>query len=258
MMDTEDVSVVILAGGKGTRLHGLFPDLPKPLIPVAGRPFLHWLSRWISHHGPRHFVYSIGYMADRIESWCSDGSMPEIERLCRREESPLGTGGGLLNCLDLCRKWVLVANGDCLLMDGIDAILALRSQPVDGGLLGVGVKDTSRYGSLKTDETGLLRAFAEKVSGQGLINAGLYLFRRDLLLQHFPPGHLSVETDIFPRLIEIEARLRVVARQNAPFIDIGTPETVAQAENFVARHFPKEAHPTSSQRHRLHFGQGTG
>src|SRR4051794_7728791 len=97
----EDVSVVILAGGKGTRLSGLFPDLPKPLVPVAGRPFLYWLTRWISSHGPQHFVYSTGYMADQIEDWSADGSMPEIDRICRRESEPLGTGGGLLNCLDL-------------------------------------------------------------------------------------------------------------------------------------------------------------
>lgn len=232
----EDVTVVILAGGKGTRLQGLYPDLPKPLIPVAGRPFLHWLTKWIASHGPRHFVYSTGYLAAKIDDWASDGSMPGIERRCRREDEPLGTGGGLLNCLDICREWVLVANGDGLVMDGIDEILALRCDRLDGGLLGVEVPDTSRYGTLEITQDCRLTRFAEKIPGRGLINGGLYLFRRDLLKQLARPGHCSIETDIFPQLIQAGAQLKVIARQGAPFIDIGTPETVAQAEEFVTRH----------------------
>lgn len=232
----EDVSVVILAGGKGTRLKNLFPDLPKPLIPVAGKPFLYWLTSWIAHHGPRHFIYSTGYMADRIKAWSSDGSMSGIERVCRRETETLGTGGGLFNCLELCRSWVLVANGDGLVMGGIDEILELTAADVDGGLLGVEVPDTSRYGSLKTDTNRRLKDFAEKVPGRGLINGGLYLFRKELLVDHYRPGHCSIEADIFPELIASGAHLQVAVPDDAPFIDIGTPETVTQAEDFVTRH----------------------
>ncbi|MFT3975872.1 MAG: sugar phosphate nucleotidyltransferase [Sphingomonas bacterium] len=236
----EDVTVVILAGGKGTRLKGLYPDLPKPLVPVLERPFLYWLTLWISRHGPRHFVYSTGYRAGQIEAWSHDGSLPEIERICRVEDEPLGTGGGLLNCIDLCRDWILVANGDGLVMDGIDAVLALRQQGWDGGLLGVEVEDSSRFGSLRTDDAGRLTGFAEKVPGRGLINGGLYLFNKALLIQGVRPGNSSIETDIFPQLIEAGANLHVVARKDAPFIDIGTPETVCQAEAFVRQHFPGE------------------
>ncbi len=232
----DDVTVVILAGGKGTRLRGLFPDVPKPLVPVAGRPFLHWLTRWIASHGPQHFVYSTGYMAGRIDAWAADGQMPDIERSCCLETAPLGTGGGLLNCLDACRDWILVANGDGLVMDGIADILALRDTPADGGLLGVEVADTSRFGSLRVDDTGRLTGFLEKMPGKGLINGGLYLFRKTLLQRHFRAGPLSIEADLFPEMIASGADLRVVGRNNAPFIDIGTPETVAQAEDFVRTH----------------------
>jgi NDP-sugar pyrophosphorylase family protein len=236
----EDVTVVILAGGKGTRIRGLYPGLPKPLVPVAGRPFLYWLTQWIHQHGPDHFVYSTGYMADQIEDWASDDSLPEVKRHCRREETPLGTGGGLLNCLDLCRSWVLVANGDGLVMGGIDDILRLRKQGVDGGLLAVEVADTSRYGSIKLTEDGFLREFAEKVSGHGLINGGLYLFRKDLLLQRFSRDNSSIEMHVFPQLINAGAQLRAVVCRDAPFIDIGTPETLSQAEHFVRRHLHPE------------------
>ena len=236
----EDVSVVVLAGGKGTRLKNLFPHLPKPLVPVAGRPFLHWLTRWIARHGPRHFIYSTGYMADQIENWSSDGSMPEIDRVCRREAEPLGTGGGLFNCLDLCRRWVLVANGDGLVMGGIDELLAVRMESVDGGVLGVEVPDTARYGSLRIDEDCRLLEFAEKVPGRGLINGGVYLFRKDLLERHFQAGACSIERDFFPQVLNDGAHLKVVVPDQAPFIDIGTPETVALTEDFVTRHLPQD------------------
>jgi NDP-sugar pyrophosphorylase family protein len=230
------VTVVILAGGKGTRLRGLYPDLPKPLVPVAGQPFLYWLTRWIARHGPRHFVYSTGYMADQIEAWSVDGQMPDLNRVCRREEAPLGTGGGLLNCLDLCSDWIMVANGDGLVMDGIDEILALTQTGADGGILGVEVPDASRFGSLKVDGTGRLTGFAEKMEGAGLINGGLYIFSKSLLEKIYRFGPVSMETELFPEMIDVGANLQVVARKDAPFIDIGTPETVVQAEAFIRRH----------------------
>lgn len=235
----EDVSVVVLAGGKGTRLRDLFPDVPKPLVPVAGQPFLYWLTNWIAAHGPRHFVFSTGYMAEQIEAWARDGQMPGIERSCCREEVPLGTGGGLLNCLGQCREWILVVNGDGLVMDGIGDVLALKDQRVDGGLLAVEVDDASRFGSLKMTADRRLTGFLEKVPGRGFINGGLYLFHKPMLQRYFRSGALSVETDLFPQMIDGGEDLRVVACSDAPFIDIGTPETVALAEDFVRTHILK-------------------
>jgi D-glycero-alpha-D-manno-heptose 1-phosphate guanylyltransferase len=236
-MSFDDVSVVILAGGRGTRLQGLHPDTPKPMIEVAGEPFLHWLTVWIARQGLRHFVYSTGYMSEQIEAWAQNGAFPELLRQCRHEETPLGTGGALLNCLDLCRDWVLVANGDSLVMGGISELLALvQSARNDGGLFGVEVEDTARYGSLGVTHDGKLTGFSEKVSGKGLINAGVYLFRTALLREIMPQGACSIEYDLFPRLIESHADLRVVRLSDAPFIDIGTPATLEQAKHFVTMH----------------------
>lgn len=235
--DMQDrVTVVVLAGGKGTRLRGLYPELPKPLVPVAGKPFLHWLTRWIASHGPTRFIYSTGYIADPIEAWSINGEMPDLQRICRREAEPLGTGGGLFNCLDLCSDWIMVANGDGLVMGGINEMLAITETDVDGGILGVEVADTSRFGSLQVDNHGKLIGFAEKKEGAGLINGGLYIFRKSLLEKTYRVGPVSIETELFPEMIAAGANLRVVARNDAPFIDIGTPETVVQAEDFIRTH----------------------
>jgi NDP-sugar pyrophosphorylase family protein len=231
-----DTTAVILAGGKGTRLKDLFPGVPKPLVPVAGHPFLHWLTLWLAKHGLNHFVYSTGFLAEMIEQWAQDESLPGLQRECCRENEPLGTGGGLLNCLDLCRDWILVANGDGLVIAGIDELLALRGLDCDGGLIGVRVDDTARFGSLTVGQDGMLLGFQEKVPGAGLINGGIYLFHKRLLSAFERPCAMSIETELFPRLLAQGAHLKVIAKDDAPFIDIGTPETVREAEAFVRQH----------------------
>lgn len=241
MTDVENVTAVILAGGRGTRLRDLYPDTPKPLIPVAGKPFLHWLTLWIHRHGPSRFIYSTGHLAEQIEQWASDDSLPGVIRIACREEQPLGTGGALLHCLDRCADWCLVANGDGLVMGGIDALLDERLNGVDGALIGIEVEDASRFGSLEVDADGRLLAFREKVGGTGLINGGLYLFRTALLRDRMPSGAQSLERDIFPDLLSSGANIRVVNAGQAPFIDIGTPETIVQAEKFVLQHLKDAA-----------------
>lgn len=233
MSDFDDVSVVILAGGRGTRLQGLFPGVPKPMIPIAGQPFLFWLTRWIAKHGPTHFVYSTGHLSSQVEQWVLDGSMPDIHREYCREDEPLGTGGGLMNCIDLCREWVMVANGDSLVMRGIDRLIGLKAAQGDGGLLGVEVEDTSPYGRLQTGEDARLTGFAEKVPGEGLINGGIYIFRKKTLAREVKKGSQSVEYDIIPWFVSNGIRLSVIDVGAAPFIDIGTPESISEAEQFV-------------------------
>jgi D-glycero-alpha-D-manno-heptose 1-phosphate guanylyltransferase len=233
----EDVSVVVLAGGRGTRIQAIHPDIPKPMAPVAGKPFLHWLTRWLEQHGLRHFIYSTGYRSADIESWASNDEFPNLTRTCCKEQTPLGTGGGLFNCLDHCRNWIVVANGDGLVMNGVATLLDLRNEAgIDGGLLGLEVDDAERYGSLAMDADGLLTGFREKVPGRGIINGGLYIFRRDLLTANHIDGPCSIEYDLFPALIAAGAKLRVVDAGAAAFIDIGTPQTLIEAESFVKSH----------------------
>lgn len=242
----DDVTAVVLAGGRGTRIAALHPTTPKPMIPVLGRPFLHWLTAYLARQGIRRFVYATGYLAEQIEAWTRDDSLPGLSRIVRREDAPLGTGGGLVNCLDLCGPWTLVVNGDGLCLGGIGDLLALAGRPgadgglvdgglVDGGLVGVRVADTARYGSLETSDDGRLLRFREKVPGQGTVNGGVYLFRTALLATR-PLGPQSLERDVLPDLLAGGARLRVVQAGDAPFIDIGLPETLRTAEDFVRTH----------------------
>lgn len=235
----KDVTAVVLAGGRGTRIRALHPNTPKPLIPVAGQPFLHWLTLWLAESGVAEVLFSTGWLGEQIEDWCRSQGDSVISFSCVREEEPLGTGGALFHCLDACKEWLLVVNGDALCMGGLPELLALRnSDGLDGGLIGVRVSDTSRFGSLVV-KNGLLQAFHEKIPGSGLINGGVYLFRKRALASMSLKGAFSIERELIPGLLQKGARLRVVEPRTCPFIDIGTPESLAEAENFVTANFQR-------------------
>lgn len=226
--------VVILAGGSGTRIRHLLPDLPKPLAPVAGRPFLEWVIRYFRKQGLADIVVSAGFLSERIFEFSKSSGVT-----CIAESQPLGTGGGFVHALSAAGDRggdVLACNGDSLVLADLKLLLAeFGDGGVDAALLGVRVPDASRFGTLKTDASGRLLGFAEKHPGAGLVNGGVYLFRRALLARFPGQRPLSFEYDVFPALLSQGANIRVVSCE-APFLDIGTEATLAQAGAFIEKH----------------------
>lgn len=231
------ITAVILAGGRGTRLAGLYPDIPKPLVPVCGEPFIHWVTEWLVRQGVSDIVYSIGYRAEQMVHWVEHARAHWPANLRWVEErEPLGTGGGVIACLPLCAERVLIMNGDSLAAVPLNPLFA-RGEGADGAILGIRVADAGRYGTLTLDAEGRVTKFAEKLPGAGIINAGVYLFRR-ALLEPFPKGgRLSMEEELLPGLIAGGIRILCEIAENAPFLDIGTPESVVQAEGFIQANF---------------------
>lgn len=233
----EQVTAVVLAGGFGTRIRHVLPDLPKPMAPVAGRPFVEWVVRFLGKQGVRRVVLSTGYLAEKIEARFAGGRVGPVEVSCVAERSPLGTAGGFLNAVEASgsetRGW-LVLNGDSLVLTALEPLVMALNAEAEVALLGLRVADASRYGSLEVDETGQLLAFAEKRPGPAVINAGVYLMRPEVL-ERFPAGRpLSFETDLFPGLVAAGARIQVVP-VDAPFLDIGTEASLKEAEGFIMR-----------------------
>lgn len=231
-----EVTALILAGGKGTRIASLYPDIPKPMIPVNGQPFLYWVIRWVMRQGIRRIIISTGHLAEKIEAWVETKPLgDDVQIICRREQKPLGTAGGIRNCLDLLGEWTLVTNGDSLIDADIkDAIVAKTLDGFDAFIFGVMVDDTSRFGSLRIGSGNRLEAFAEKVPGKGLINSGIYLLSRPTI-KAIPSGQfVSVERDTFPKMLEAGHKIRVIPLASKEFIDIGTPESLAEKDRFIA------------------------
>ena len=208
------------------------------MAPVLGRPFLDWVIAFLRREGIGSTVLSTGHLAEVIASHYSSGSYEGTQVECVHEDRPLGTAGGFLHAashssfVGKTSAW-LVLNGDSLTVTSLKPLLDLIETPdVDGGLLAVDLPDASRFGTLDVDADGWLQRFREKQPGAGLINAGVYLLKAKLLGTAQTHRPLSFETELFPHLIQAGARLRVIPCQ-ADFLDIGTPETLRQAEAFV-------------------------
>ena len=238
-VEWNQIAAVVLAGGFGTRVQHLLPDVPKPMAPVGGRPFLEWVVRYLAKQGVRQVVLSTGYRAEVIERHFASEPVTGMRCLCVREEQPLGTAGGFLHSANTSAlqptAW-LVLNGDSLALADLDPLRrALDDPALAGAILGRAVEDASRFGTLATDGRGDLARFDEKRPGRAVINAGVYLLRHELLARFAAQRPLSFEHEVFPALITAGALVRVHAVA-CPFLDIGTPETLPEAEAFVRGH----------------------
>ncbi len=231
---------VILAGGLGLRIRHRLVGLPKPMAPAAGRPFVEWVIRWVHQAGQvDEFLLSTGYLAEVVKAHFDRFAHPRIRVRCHAEPHPLGTAGAFLHCVALDSRpapaaW-LVANGDSLALADLRPLWeAVEVHGGSGALLAVRVADASRFGTVETGSDGTLAGFREKRPGAGLVNAGVYVFRHRLLREFPTTLPLSFETQVFPALA---ARHRIlVVETGAPFLDIGTEESLAEAETFLRRH----------------------
>lgn len=234
----EQITAVVLAGGFGTRIKHLLGDLPKPMAPVNGKPFVEWVVRYLAAQGIRDVILSTGHLAETVEKYFAPQPVKNVRVTCVPETTPLGTAGGFLNAARSAERkpsaW-LVLNGDSLVVASLEKLFASLEQPEnEGAILGVPMVDASRFGTLSQNAFGDLTGFNEKKPGAGNINAGVYLFR-DATLKKFPAQTpLSFELDVFPTLILSGARLKTVLSE-APFLDIGTPESLPQAEEFLRK-----------------------
>ena len=240
----DSITPLILAGGQGTRIAHLRPDLPKPAVKVAGRPFLCWILGQLREAGFTRAVVCGGHLADVLEREIST-AMPEGISVCWvHEATPLGTAGGAAYAKRESgweSTWWLVMNGDSFLEGDWPSKILDQEQP---SLVARRIDDVSRYGSLQVHD-GLLTALNEKgSSGHGLINAGIYLLHHDWF-DEIPAGvPVSLEQEIIPHWIASGRRIHVL-EQEAPFIDIGTPETLVEADTF----FQQPAVPPANDHH---------
>ena len=229
------MSAIILVGGEGRRLRGIGPELPKPLIEVAGKPFLHWVTRWVEAQGEHDIVLAACHLADQIQAWAitESAARPNCHFSVSIEPTLLGTGGGIIYAAARHQDdQYLCLNGDSatfiLLKPAQDWLKSDAN--LDGIIIAKYLDDAGRYGSLDIGQDGLLKGFHEKQTGAGWINAGIYLFRAHLLA--LKPMAMSLEFDCFPRWLADGARIGVLAT-NADFLDIGTPETLLKATQFI-------------------------
>jgi D-glycero-D-manno-heptose 1,7-bisphosphate phosphatase len=224
---------VFLVGGKGTRLGSMAASCPKPLLGVGGRPFLDYLVGQVQDIGVRHMLFLAGHCADQVFSYAEALRVrsPAMTIEISVEPELAGTAGGLYYARERLHDAFFLFNGDsffdCQLNDlmGADrddpclARIALRDNP-----------DLSRYGAVQVAD-GRVKRFLEKgATGGGMMNAGIYLLRRQIL-DHIGLPPVSLESTVFPRLaLTGDLAGTVLAGY---FIDIGVPEDFARAQTEI-------------------------
>jgi D-glycero-alpha-D-manno-heptose 1-phosphate guanylyltransferase len=151
-MSLSPSEAIVLAGGAGTRLRGVLPDVPKVLAPIGGRPFLHRLLERLAEQGIQRAVLATGYAADIVEA-AAETSRAAIDVVFSREQEPLGTGGAIAQAFDLVRgPRVWVMNGDSYCDVELSAVAEqAAAAPDEAWLVAVEVEDASRYGTLELD-----------------------------------------------------------------------------------------------------------
>ncbi|MCS6786542.1 MAG: nucleotidyltransferase family protein [Thiobacillaceae bacterium] len=224
---------IVLAGGLGTRLRAVVPQLPKPMAPVAGRPFLEYVLDRLVAAGCAHLVLAVAYRHEAIEAHFGSAyrGVPIVYSL---EANPLGTGGAIRQAAQwITAEPVCVVNGDTYVeLDYAAMHAAHRAAGASLTVAVCAVDDVGRYGSLTVVDERIV-AFAEKGgSGPGLINAGTYLIERNLI-EGIPPGRVhSLEQELLVPRVAALRPLAFVCRGR--FIDIGVPEDYARAQQLFA------------------------
>ncbi len=239
------VEAVIVAGGFGTRLLPLTERRPKHLLEVAGVPFLeHQIAR-LAAAGVAHVVLATSYRAELFAPVLGDGSRWGLHLDYVQEDEPLGTGGALRNVTGALGGdpdgVVVVLNGDVLSGHDLQAQLddfetGREGRRVDVSLHLVQVDDARAFGCVPTDDQGRVTGFVEKsphpVTNQ--VNAGCYVFRRDVL-DTIPTGRpVSVERETFPGLVD-DGHLVVGYVESAYWRDVGTPQALVAASRDLVR-----------------------
>jgi D-glycero-alpha-D-manno-heptose 1-phosphate guanylyltransferase len=220
-----DFPALLLAGGFGTRLRSVVPDLPKPLAPVHGRPFVAYLLDQLANAGWTRCVLCLGYQADKFVELLGDRHGPMTLEYSVETE-PLGTGGAVRLALpQIQASRFLLLNGDSYCDASLaDFALFHRVHGKPASLVAVNVPDTSRYGGLELAADSRVLAFAEKADAVlcGPINAGIYLLETSLV-ENIPEARaISLERDLFPRWLQQGV---MAWKTDAAFIDIGTPDS---------------------------------
>jgi len=227
------MQAVVLVGGEGTRLRPLTTHVPKPALTLVDRPFLAYVVEWLAGHGVDEVVLACGFLPDVLRQELGEHEHEGVRLTYVVEPEPRGTAGAIRFAADALGERLgdrfLALNGDIL--TDLDLGALVRSHEERGARASIAlyqVDDASHYGLVTTGPDGDVIEFREKTGevAPGAINAGAYVLERSLLAEIAPDAQVSIEREVFPRLIG--AGLYALALDGY-WMDFGTPERYLQA-----------------------------
>lgn len=223
------MDALVLAGGFGTRLRPLVSGVPKPMAPVHGKPFLHYLAAYLHRNNVARIVFCAGYLHEAIERYFGNRYLGmDIGYSVERE--PLGTGGAFVNALPL------VSGDCCLLLNGdsffnvpvADLLDAHRRRKADLTIALVKRHTGGRFGLVRMREDRIVSFKEKRSTGPGLVNGGVYVVRRSVFDKTDLPRTFSLEKDFLEQYCN--RLLFTGVAGDGYFVDIGVPEDYRRAQ----------------------------
>ncbi|MFH1369548.1 MAG: NDP-sugar synthase [Elusimicrobiota bacterium] len=227
------MKALILIGGLGTRLRPLTCYKPKPLLPIANKPFLEYQFQLIRKHGIREVVLCVAYLSHEFENYFGSGKRWGLKIRYVHEKEPMGTGGAIRNAAEFIDEPTVIFNGDILTDLDLGGMLRYHKQKKAFITIALSrVKDPTHFGLVETDKSGRIESFIEKPSWDDVtcntINAGIYIFEPKAV-NFIPPGiNFSVERGLFPNLLSQKYPLYGYVSKGY-WLDIGTIDKYLQA-----------------------------
>ena len=231
MPKLQDLDVMILCGGLGTRLQSLDPNTPKVMMKFEDRPFLDIVIQHLKGQGLKRFILCTGHKSHWIEDYYKQND-PGVEIVYSWEEKPLGTGGAIKHARGhLKSDPFFVLNGDCYCDVNFQHFLDFHLEKGKiATIVASYVEDSKDFGTLDIDDQGQIHAFLEKQDrGSQYINAGRYCFNQVVFDLMPDADKFSIEFDVFPKIVE---QGLYGFKHEGEFFDIGTPERFKKATEF--------------------------
>ncbi len=237
------MQAIVMAGGKGSRLHPYSALFPKPLMPLGDKPVLEILLHQLRAAGVTEVILAVNHLRHLLEAFFGDGSRFGLSIAYSVEEQPLGTAGPIGLVLDRFGEDFFLTNGDLLTTLDMRSMLAdHRARGADATIGTYRRELRSEFGLLEVDETMRMTGYQEKPAYQHLISMGIYVLRRDAVRPFIIPGE-PLDMPVLMKAMQHSGRNVLCHCQDCFWLDIGRPEDFAEAQSIVERN-PQAFVPT--------------
>jgi NDP-sugar pyrophosphorylase family protein len=230
---SEPVKVVLLAGGRGTRLRPLTTVFPKPLVPLGEKPVLEILLRRLGAHNLRHVILSTGYLSELLMAVVGDGAKYGVSVSYCHEETPLGTAGPLALVRDELTDTFMVMNGDLLTTLNFAALLDYHRHQKADATVAVYRRDVKiDFGVIESDADGHFTGYREKPTYHFEVSMGVYAMSKSVLA-HVPDREKLDMPDLIAKIHQTGGRVACY-REDCYWLDIGRMDDYAKAQEQFA------------------------
>ena len=229
------MKAVILAGGRGTRLHPYSALLPKPLMPLGDMPILELLLRQFRRSGINEIYLAVNHLSHLIQAFFGDGERFGLSIKYTREEKPLGTAGPIAAILDDLGDHFVVANGDLLTTLNMSRMIEEHVAQRPAATIGVYEREVRiDFGLVETDEYMHLTGYREKPKSVHLVSMGIYILNRHCIMRHLRKNHY-LDMPTLLELLTASGQIVRCFREDCFWLDIGRPEDFARAQELFEK-----------------------